>query len=167
MNKNVITMVEIAVFAALSIALSFVKLFTLANGGSISLAMLPILVIAIRRGALAGATTGLTYAVVNCLIDGYGFTYFPLDYLIPSIAMAIVGFKFFSRNSYLVIVGALLAFAVALASHTLSGMIYWETPLWGSITYNATYVIPNAVICTSLIFGLTGRRDVIFFGIEE
>lgn len=163
-NEKVLIMVEVAVFAALSIVFGLFKLYTMPQGGSISLALFPILVISLRRGVGAGAITGFIYAVVNCLVDAYGFVYFPLDYLVPSIAMAIVGIKLFSKNPYYTLVGLLLSFTVAFVSYVLSGMVYWNTPLWGSITYNATYVLPNFIFCAVLTFVISTRKDVIKFG---
>ncbi|MET0785733.1 MAG: energy-coupled thiamine transporter ThiT, partial [Paenisporosarcina sp.] len=109
-NKRVLLLAEIAIFAALGFVLDFVA-FKMPQGGSVSLVMIPIVLIAFRRGVIAGMLTGLLVGllqIVSGLISvtplSFNFVVMQviLDYLI---AYAVVGFagllrkQFFSENS--------------------------------------------------------------------
>ncbi|MDD4160570.1 MAG: energy-coupled thiamine transporter ThiT, partial [Synergistaceae bacterium] len=64
-------LVEGSLCIALSIALSFIKLFALPQGGSVSLGMLPIFIFAIRRGGAAGVSAGLAVGLLRLFLGGY------------------------------------------------------------------------------------------------
>ena len=52
-----------------------------------------------------------------------------------------------------------IALVGRLLCSILSGVVVWGTPLWGSITYNVSYMLPEMVIC--LLLGmLIGPRIV-------
>ena len=60
---------EVAVMVALSGALYLVKVFTLPQGGSITLAsMVPIFLVALRRGPKIGITAGIIFGLCVMLI---------------------------------------------------------------------------------------------------
>ena len=51
----------------------------------------------------------------------------------------------------------IIALIGRLVCSILSGVVVWGTPLWGSITYNLGYMLPEMVIC--LLLGmLLGKR---------
>lgn len=86
-------MVENAMLVAAAFVLSFIKLFSMPTGGSINFQMLPLMIIAIRRGPLSGFLFGgFLYGLLTCFVDGYGFQSFPFDYLIGFGSVAILGF---------------------------------------------------------------------------
>ena len=68
-NKNLRALTEGAVLVALGFVLSFVKLYELPNGGSLTPAMFPILLFALRfglgRGLIAGFVFGYIFSVIN------------------------------------------------------------------------------------------------------
>jgi thiamine transporter len=72
---------------ALSAALNFMAMRLPINiaGGSISLTMLPIAVIALRRGALIGATAGAVFGLLDLLMEPYILVpaQVALDYPVP------------------------------------------------------------------------------------
>jgi thiamine transporter len=61
---------EMAIAVALAAAIGLVKLFVMPQGGSVSLEMIPILFIAIRRGLVPGITVGVVYGFVQLLLPG-------------------------------------------------------------------------------------------------
>lgn len=161
-NRIFITdIVEIAVFVAIAIILDlpFLKLKVVANGGSISLVMLPLIFISLRKGPIKGfLACGILYGLITCLTDGYGFATYPFDYLLGFGSCAIVGFfkkpittvkKPFIRYSFF-FVGCLLAFALRLAASTVSGMLIYSLDFVGSLAYNATYLGPSMIGCMIL-----------------
>lgn len=166
-NKRVMISCEIAIMAAFAYVLGFLKFYEMPNGGSISLSMLPIILIAVRRGALSGVITGLIFALLHCLTDAYGIVYFPLDYAIPFGILGLAGLKIFRKNDTTIFLGLIIVFALRYFSHVISGVVYWDVDFNGSITYNAPYVIGSALLTTSVFAILLTRKDVIYFMVDE
>lgn len=164
-NFSIQDIVEIAMFVALALILdlSFLKIRVGQNGGSISLVMVPLIVICLRKGFVKGfIACGLVYGLLNCIMDGYGFFSFPFDYLLAFGLLSVVGLfrkliltknhKITFKGCLFLVIGLLLAFTCRLAMATLSGMIFYETPFWGSLTYNLAYIWPSALGCSIVIF---------------
>ena len=154
-NLTIRDMVEIAMFSAMALVLdlTFFKFRIGQNGGSISMVMLPLSFMCVRKGFIKGFIgCGLVFGFLSCLIDGYGIITYPLDYLGAFGSIAIVGlfrtFKFYRFKLPIqeVILGGLFIVAVAfrLMFATISGMVLYATPLIGSLSYNAAYVLPSA-----------------------
>lgn len=147
------TLVEIAIFAALGIALDLLAAgmfrFAWPNGGSIGFAMVPIFIIAYRRGLLAGILCGLIVSVVQMLGGVYSinassfdnqfmktagqFIQISLDYVL---AYTVVGFAgIFSRmykngetkgiKALAIILGCVLGGLLKYACHVLAGGLFW------------------------------------------
>jgi thiamine transporter len=72
-DQRIQTLVEIALCIALSVVLNFIaiRLPVSIAGGSISLTMLPIAVLALRRGLLAGAAAGLFFGLLDLLMEPF------------------------------------------------------------------------------------------------
>lgn len=134
-NKNGIStrmVAEAGVMIALAKILSFIKLFEMPMGGSVTLAsMAPILFFAIRWGWKKGLLVGLVYGLVDYLLGGY--TVHPLQVLLDyPLAYMMLGFaglqqasesdSFFSHLPSLI-----LAVALRLAMHVLSGCVFYST----------------------------------------
>ncbi len=65
---------EIVTFVALATALSYIKLFSLPQGGSVTAAsMVPILWLALRRGAKVGLFGAAVYGCVQLVIEPFIF----------------------------------------------------------------------------------------------
>jgi thiamine transporter len=63
---------EIVIFVALATALSFIVVYTLPQGGSITAgSMVPILWLALRRGPKIGLFAGAVYGVVQLVVMPY------------------------------------------------------------------------------------------------
>lgn len=155
-----------AVCIATSFALSYVKFFSLPQGGSVTFAsMLPLMLYAymfgLRRGVIAGAVYGLLqfiqspqyYEPMQALLD------YPIAF--ASIGMAGIGrkFKFLRGNTTAEFcVGATIAVLYRYAAHVLSGYFvfnswaeYWGDwygahPLAYSFAYNAFMFVELAVL---------------------
>ena len=78
---DVRSLVEISMLVSLSVVLdTFVKIPIGATGGSINIAMLPLMIIALRNDfKISFIASGLIFGLVTCLIDGYGLMYLPLE----------------------------------------------------------------------------------------
>ena len=81
-NTNTKIMVEAAIMVALATVLSFIRVFKLPWGGSVTLlSMLPIVIFAIRRGTKAGLGCAVAYSLIQLLqgiildgLFGWGLT---------------------------------------------------------------------------------------------
>ena len=67
-NNKTRTLCEAAIFIAMAEILSFIKLYEFPNGGSVTLAMLPIILFAVRYGCGWGAGAGFVFGTVTYLI---------------------------------------------------------------------------------------------------
>lgn len=166
---------EIAVFAAIAFALDLLAggiwRFAFVNGGSISIAMLPILFVTYRRGLLPGLVCGLIVSLLQMLgglyvIAGAWYAVFLqilLDYILPYPLIALAGLFFMiakkrKKNTLLIILGVVFAGLMKLLCHFLAGFIFWKTsiaweafegmPALYSLVYNGSYILPSIVICT-------------------
>jgi thiamine transporter len=167
-SRRIVTLVEIALTIALSAVLSLVAARLPINvaGGSISFAMLPILVLALRRGALAGVIAGVGFGMIDYLIEPFFVSYAQvvLDYGVAFAALGLAGlgsaaYKGAVRTSTkagfltalpFILLGAIGRFGAAW----LSGVIFFGQnapagqPVWlYSIVYNLSYLLPSLVIC--------------------
>lgn len=152
-----------AVMIALSTALSFVKIFTMPLGGSITLlSMLPVCMLAIMYGTRWGLSSAFVYSFVQLVLDigvisGWGLTPQALigsvifDYLV---AFSVLGFSGLFRTKGVAgyIGGISLAIGMRIISHVISGVIFFGSwapdgwnPLIYSLCYNSSYMIPEAV----------------------
>lgn len=160
---------ESAIMIALAAVLSAIKIGQLPSGGSITAAsMVPIIIIALRATPSWAILTSVTYACVQMLMGfypppvqtiGWFIAVVLLDYVLAFGVLGCAGIiakPFKSRR-----VGAMVATAAVMlarfACHYLSGLIIWgsgdpNVPAWlFSLTYNGSYMGPEAVISIAVI----------------
>ena len=149
-------LINVALMLALTIVLHQLRLFHMPQGGSVTLgAMVPLLFLTYRYGAGIGCQGGFVYGMINLMQDAFIvhplqvlFDY-PLPYMALAIAAAVPG------RIYL---GAALAFAARFLCHYISGVVFFgsyappdTSPYLYSLVFNATYLVPEAVICLLLL----------------
>lgn len=165
-NKKTLALVESAVMIALATVLSILKIAKLPYGGSITLAsMLPIAIIAYRRGTGWGVASALVYSVVQQLLDLNPLSYVTtwqsilavilLDYII---AFTVIGFagvfrKAVKNQAMALTLGCILISVLRYMCHVISGATVWaglsiptQATLSYSFVYNATYMLPECII---------------------
>lgn len=163
--RNVRVLVEMALAAALAVVLSLIKLYTLPQGGSLSLEMIPVFYIAVRRGGALGCVTGLLMGLGQLFFGAYIVhpAQLVLDY---PLAFTLLGVAGFMRSTPLVgvVVGSFLRFA----AHVLSGLIFFAqyapegmNVLAYSAIYNASYMLPETVITLVVIGFILAREKAI------
>lgn len=159
-KKLILFIAEVAIFSALALALDFIcglyLSFAWLNGGSISIAMVPIFIMCYRWGPKGGLLTALITGVIQLLWSSYMvhpiqvILDYPLAYLSCGAASLffnqVKNNKGFMRHLY-ICTGTLIGCVLRLVCATISGCLFWETPFWGSVSYNATYLLPSMVIC--------------------
>ncbi len=157
--------VEIALTIALSVVLGLLKIWEMPYGGSISLEMLPILVLALRRGWRIGVAAGALYGVVALMFGGIVVhpVQFLLDYPVPFALAGLAGLMtpLVRRGAregrtgwQWVVAGVALGASLRFLSHWVSGLVFFGQyaapgqPAWlYSLLYNGFYLVPAALIC--------------------
>lgn len=163
MNRTrLLTLIETALLTAMAYVLGELQFSFHPQGGGISLVMLPIAILAFRRGVLAGLVSGLLVGLLK-LPGGYILvpTQAILDYPLPFMLLGLAGIFVANKNKsplFLYIIGIVVAGLLRGLSHVLSGAIFfaeyaWEG--WGawtySIVYNCTYIIPEIILTVIVV----------------
>ncbi len=152
---------EIAVIIAMAVVCSFIKVWEMPQGGSVSLTMIPILFIAQKRGPLTGIIAGSIYGVLSALISGV--LYHPasllLDYILAFGALGIAGF--FKSSTTNIVIGSTLGVGGRFISSLISGAVLFaeyapdgQNPWIYSLIYQATYLIPELIISLTVLLFL-------------
>jgi thiamine transporter len=164
---------EIGVAIALAAVLGQVRLFVMPQGGSVSLELLPIIFIAVRRGVAPAAVTGLLYGLLQLGLPG-AFVYHPaqaaLDYPLAFTALCVAGFVNV-RGWKSLALAVLLALSARFCFHFLSGLIFfaayaprWEAPWLYAATYNLLFLVPEGILTTLLLYPAIKAYDAAYPG---
>lgn len=154
------------VFCAMAMALAFVtsyvKLFTLPWGGSVTLcSMLFIVLVANWYGVQTGILVGLAYGILQFIQEPYVLSFFQVccDYILAFAALGVAGFFAGKKNGLLK--GYIAAVLARGAFHALGGYLYWMDYMPESfpkalqsvypIVYNYSYLLVEAVITIVII----------------
>lgn len=169
-SHRITLLVEIALTVALSAVLSMLAVRLPINiaGGSISFALLPLLVLSLRRGVVAGVIAGALFGCVDLLIEPFFVApvQILLDYPIAYAAVGLAGLgssayrRAAARSSAMGSAVALgymaLGGAARLAAAWLSGVVFFGAnapagqPVWlYSLVYNLSYIVPSLAICAA------------------
>ncbi len=169
-RKKIGALTESAVLVAFATVLSLIKLVHLPYGGSVTLAsMLPILLVSYRYGVWYGLGAGLVHGIVQQLLGLDNVAYFTtwqsilvlvlLDYLV---AFAVIGlggiFRRFEKKwgisqSTALVCGSILVCVLRYICHVITGATIWAgisiptaAALIYSLSYNATYMVPETIV---------------------
>ncbi len=155
MKPNVRTMVEGALAAALTVALSYVKLWEMPQGGSITLEAIPLLIFALRRGVRAGVGAGAIAGLLQLMLGGY--IVHPaqaiLDYPLAFAGLGLAGMV--KKPLW---AGTVTGSLARFACHVVSGAVFFGSyapkgaNVWMySLTYNGSYMLPNLVLAVAVV----------------
>jgi thiamine transporter len=163
-------LMEIALSVALAYVLRRFAVWQMPFGGDVSLAMLPIIVIALRRGIVPGMIAGALFGLLDYTIEPY-FVHWAQIFLDYPIAYALVGLAGVARplvrrasarptgarvglDAGAAVLGTVVGVTARFASHFVSGVIFFAAnapkgqPVWlYSVIYNGTYLLPSMVAC--------------------
>lgn len=169
-NKNhlrVRALTEGAILLALAVVLNYLSSIifgSLPQGGSITLAMFPLLLYVHRWGVGRGALVCFAYGTLDMLLGGgyaWGWQSILLDYLVAYTALAVGGL--FRGKDWGIFSGIALGCLGRFAVHYFSGITLYRileptgiegleglgvftNPHLYSIVYNGVYMLPNTVI---------------------
>lgn len=148
-----------AVAIALAIVCSMIKFANLPMGGSVTLmSMLFVVLIAYWYGPTVGLMTAIAYGLLQFVMEPIFYTIpqMLIDYPLAFGALGLAGF--FSKKKYGLQIGYLVGVFGRYLFSVLSGVVFFGayapegTPaLLYSLTYNATYIVPEAIITLVVI----------------
>jgi thiamine transporter len=150
---------EAGVMIALATLLSFVKVFHMPQGGSVTAAsMVPIVIVALRWGPQVGLLTAAAYGMVQYIVEP--FAVHPVQVLLDyPLAFGMLGLAGFLRN--LPAAGAALGVAGRFASHVIAGAVFFGTyapagqsPWVYSALYNGPYLLAELGITAVVVWAL-------------
>jgi thiamine transporter len=158
-NNRTRTLAESIIFVALATALSFVIVYVMPQGGSITAgSMVPLIWLSLRRGPKVGAAAGVLYGVIQFVVLPYAID--PVQVLLDyPLAFGVLGLAGFFKK--LPLVGSSVAIAGRFVMHFASGVFYWA-PLYAvglnpyvySAVYNGSYLLPELIVSGIIIYVL-------------
>lgn len=165
MKLNAKQLVFSAVAMTLAVITSIFTVYEFPFGGSITLfRMFFICFIGYLYGTKVGVITGAAYGILDFILKPYAITLIQplLDYPIAFGCLGLAGV--FSKSKNGIIKGYLLGVAGRYICHVLTGVIYFsefagdQNVLIYSLTYNASYIVPEAIL-TLLILAIPAVRQ--------
>ena len=148
---------EGALLIALAEILSFLPLYKMPWGGSVDLAMLPIILFCVRWGFGPGMVVSFAHAVFQMLFEGgiaIGWQSIVGDFLL---AYTVLGLAGLFKGKY--VPAAIVACAARFLVHYVVGATIWAeympetffnmtmtTPWFYSALYNGAYMLPDLLI---------------------
>ena len=156
-HRKVRMLTEGAVCIALAEILSFIPLYKMPWGGSVDLAMLPIILYCVRWGFGAGMVASFAHAVLQMLFEGgiaIGWQSIIGDYIFAFSVLGLAGL--FKGNFFL---GTVVACVARFLVHYVVGATIWAeympetffnmtmtSPWIYSALYNAAYMLTDMVV---------------------
>ena len=154
------------VFCAMAMALAFItsyiKIFNMPWGGSVTLcSMLFIVLVGNWYGPKTGVLVGLVYGILQFIQEPYVLSFFQVccDYILAFAALGVAGFFAKSKNG--LIKGYIAAVIARGAFHALGGYLYWMDYMPDNfpkalssvypILYNYSYLLAEGVITVIII----------------
>ena len=154
------------VFCGVAIALayitSYIKIFNMPWGGSITLcSMLFIVLVANWYGVGTGLFVGLAYGILQFIQEPYVLSFFQVccDYIFAFAALGLAGV--FAKSNHGLLKGYILAVVARGAFHALGGYLYWMDYMPDNfpksltavypILYNYSYLLVEGVITVIVI----------------
>ena len=149
-------LVNVALMLAMAVILHQLRLYRMPQGGSITCgSMLPLLLISYCYGPWVGCLGGFIYGFFNIIQDPYLLHPIQVlfDYPLPYMGLGLAALWPAHRYA-----STLLAFTVRFACHIISGVVFFASyapagtsPLIYSLIFNASYLVPECVICFILL----------------
>ncbi len=161
------SLTEGAIMVAVAQILSMIKLWEMPWGGSITLAMVPLLLFSVRWGLAPGLLASFVFGVLQFTFDGgfaIGWQSIIGDYLLAFTVLGLAGIAY--GKKYGIFTGTLIGSFARFLVHYVVGATVWaeympenffgmtmHSPWFYSLLYNLAYMLPNALICL-VVFAL-------------
>ena len=159
-RKNLLCLVEGALLVALAQILSYLKLWELPQGGSVTIGMLPIFLYCARWGFGPGMLASFAYALLQLLLDGayaWGWQSMIGDYILAFAVLGVAGLFAKMKGGFFLgtIAGCIARFLV----HWIVGATIWgeympeeffgmtmTSPWFYSVLYNGSYMLLDMIL---------------------
>lgn len=175
-------LIEGALFIAFAMVLSYIKLLDMPFGGSITLEMLPLVIMALRNGVKWGCLTGFVHGLIQMILGFSNVLYcntimaqigcIMLDYILAFtvLGLAPVFARCAGKNKRAgFLIGSIVAGLLRFLCSFLSGCL-----LWGSfapkemniavysLLYNGAYMVPDIIIMAVVVVILEEKVPKLF-----
>ncbi|MEI3614952.1 energy-coupled thiamine transporter ThiT [Pseudogracilibacillus sp. SO30301A] len=181
-SNRTLFFIEVAILTALALLLDiipFLKFKLWPAGGSISLAMIPVFILAFRWGIKGGILSGFLWGILQIAVgDAYILNFWQglIEY---GLAFTVLGFAGIFAKSVqqavkqqnkkelfkFIIAGILVGGSLRFLAHFFAGFIFFADsvpegqPAWlYSFIYNCSYMIPAMIICIIIIYYLFNKQ---------
>ena len=168
-RKRLQLLLEVAILGAISFVLDKIG-FSMPQGGSVTLSMLPVVVMAFRWGIAGGMLTGFVSGLLQLVTGGYVLNpvQAALDYFVAYAVVGLAGVTLAwllssktkgKKGSVVaaIVVGTIIGGLLRYLIHFIGGIVFFASyapegqPVWlYSLVYNASYMIP-AIILTAIV----------------
>ena len=171
-HLNLRALCEGAVMVALAQVLSYLKLFELPQGGSITIGMFPIFFFCVRWGFGRGMIASFAYALLQLFLDGayaWGWQSILGDYIFAFAVLGVAGLFFRKKNAFLL--GASAGCLARFLVHYVVGATVWAeympetffgltmtTPWFYSLLYNGSYMVVDWLLI--VVIGLLLQKPM-------
>lgn len=183
-NKRLILMIEAAICGAMAMLLDLLPSIKITSVISVSFAMVPIFIISLRRGVLAGVLSGFVWEMLQ-LATGDADILTPVQGLIEYvIAFAAIGVAGVLKNQIQhdfangqkgkaiakVTVAVLIGSFSRYFWHFIAGFIFWgefapkgQSPVLYSFIVNGTTFLLNFILCSVVMGALLSTAPRLLF----
>ena len=156
--KDTRVLAEAALAVALAFVLGLIKVLQMPFGGSISLDMVPLILLALRQGPWVGIVAGAAYGLLDLAIEPIALH--PVQVLFDyPLAFGVLGLAgFFAPTTRGAILGTIVAVLARFLCHFVSGIVFfasyapegWNTIVY-SAAYNLAYLIPSLAVALAAV----------------
>ena len=153
-------LVEGAMLIALATILSYIKFYDLPFGGSITLEMLPLVIMGLRNGPKWGCFTGFVHGLLQMII---GFS----NVMYCATLLSQIGCILLDYLLAFTVLGLAPVFATVCGKHVKIGYVVGAI-ICGilrfvcSVTYNGSYMVPDIIILAVIIAILAAAAPKLF-----
>jgi thiamine transporter len=185
-------LVEIAIMAALALLLDIASTALFSRiwpqGGTVSIAMVPVFIMAIRRGIKGGLVTGFIFGLLQ-FITGFAQIYHPVQGFIDYfVAFTVLGFAGIFTNQIkaalqrrekgkwitYTILACFLGCALRFLAHFYTGIVFFgsyapkgQPVALYSFIYNGTYMLPTFILSAAVVVLLLITAPKAMVGIKK
>lgn len=148
------------------------------QGGSVTLASaVPVIIASLMFGTKWGLLTSVTYAIIQMIMGFYPpptqniinfLLVIFLDYIFAFGVFGIASVFYKKNKPYTMAVSGLLVTLLRYICHIFSGILIWgvyaeegQSVLAYSLIYNGSYMIPEIIITTIVLFLLSKNKSVL------
>jgi thiamine transporter len=151
--KDTRVLAEAALAVALAFVLGLITVFRMPFGGSISLEMVPLILLALRQGPWVGIFAGAAYGLLDLAIEPVALHPVQVIFDYP-LAFGVLGLAgFFRPTLWGAVAGTVVAVLARFLCHFVSGVVFFASyapegwnPYLYSAAYNAGYLVPSLAL---------------------